>query len=61
MTTITGIFYGGRDERIGLFHLEYREDSKINVCFGGKKRNILFITARKSVYTLKMKVKGVDN
>ncbi|WP_308992890.1 SMP-30/gluconolactonase/LRE family protein [Mariniflexile litorale] len=31
-----------------------------NVCFGGKKRNILFITARKSVYTLKMKVKGVD-
>lgn len=31
-----------------------------NICFGGKKRNILFITARKSVYTLKMKVMGVD-
>ena len=31
-----------------------------NVCFGGKKRDILFITARKGVYTLKMKVKGVD-
>jgi gluconolactonase len=31
-----------------------------NVCFGGEKRNILFITARKSVYTLKMRVKGVD-
>lgn len=31
-----------------------------NVCFGGKKRNILFITARTSVYTLKMKVKGVS-
>lgn len=30
-----------------------------NVCFGGKKRNILFITARTSVYTLKMRVKGV--
>lgn len=30
-----------------------------NVCFGGKKRNVLFITARTSVYTLKMKVKGV--
>jgi gluconolactonase len=30
-----------------------------NVCFGGKKRNILFITARTSVYTLKMKVRGV--
>ena len=31
-----------------------------NVCFGGKKRNILFITARTSVYTLKMKVNGVN-
>jgi gluconolactonase len=31
-----------------------------NVCFGGKKLNILFITARTSVYTLKMKVKGVS-
>lgn len=31
-----------------------------NICFGGKKRNILFITARKSIYTLKMKVKGVN-
>ncbi len=29
-----------------------------NVCFGGKKRNVLFITARTSVYTLKMKVSG---
>lgn len=31
-----------------------------NVCFGGKKRDILFITARTSVYTLKMKVKGAN-
>lgn len=31
-----------------------------NVCFGGKKRDILFITARTSVFTLKMKVKGVN-
>lgn len=31
-----------------------------NVCFGGKKRNVLFITARKSVYTLKMLVNGVN-
>ena len=31
-----------------------------NVCFGGKKRNILFITARTSVYTLKMNVRGVN-
>lgn len=31
-----------------------------NVSFGGKKRNTLFITARTSVYTLKMNVKGVN-
>lgn len=29
-----------------------------NVCFGGKKRNILFITARTSVYTVKTRMKG---
>ena len=29
-----------------------------NLCFGGKKRNILFITARTSVYIIKMKMKG---
>ncbi len=35
-------------------------ESPANVCIGGKKRNILFVTARKGVYTLKMNVKGVD-
>ena len=34
-------------------------DWTANVCFGGKERNILFITASKSVYTLKMLVHGV--
>jgi gluconolactonase len=31
-----------------------------NVCFGGKDRQTLFITASESVYTLPMKVKGVE-
>lgn len=31
-----------------------------NVTFGGKNRDILFITARTSVYTLKMNVRGVN-
>ena len=35
------------------------EDWTANVCFGGKERNILFITASKSVYILKMHVRGV--
>jgi len=35
-------------------------ESPSNICFGGENRDILFITARTSVYTLKMNVKGVD-
>jgi gluconolactonase len=31
-----------------------------NVCFGGKNKDILFITARDAVYTLQMKVKGAE-
>lgn len=30
-----------------------------NVCFGGKDRHLLFITASKSVYGIKMKTRGV--
>lgn len=30
-----------------------------NICFWGKERNVLFITASENVYTLKMKVQGV--
>lgn len=31
-----------------------------NICFGGKDRRTLFITASESVYTLQMNVKGVE-
>lgn len=31
-----------------------------NVCFGGKDKKTLFITASETVYTLRMKVKGVQ-
>ncbi len=31
-----------------------------NVCFGGSRRDILFITASEAVYTLQMNVKGVE-
>jgi gluconolactonase len=36
------------------------ENWTANVCFGGKDRHLLFITASKSVYGLKMRVKGVN-
>ncbi|MFY7908780.1 MAG: SMP-30/gluconolactonase/LRE family protein, partial [Emticicia sp.] len=39
--------------------IETKEPWTANVTFGGKDRKTLFITASKSVYTLKMKVKGV--
>ena len=32
-----------------------------NICFGGKDRHTLFITASKCLYSLRMKVKGVDS
>jgi gluconolactonase len=31
-----------------------------NITFGGKEKDLLFITATKGVYILKMKVKGVQ-
>ncbi|MCF3107207.1 SMP-30/gluconolactonase/LRE family protein [Niabella sp. CC-SYL272] len=30
-----------------------------NVCFGGKNRDLLFMTAGTSIYTLRMQVKGI--
>ncbi|MCR4604326.1 MAG: SMP-30/gluconolactonase/LRE family protein [Prevotella sp.] len=42
-----------------IAHFPIPEDWTANVCFGGKDRNILFITASESVYTLKTLVHGV--
>jgi len=36
------------------------EPHTANLCFGGKNKDVLFITASKSVYVIKMKVKGVE-
>jgi gluconolactonase len=41
-----------------IAHIDVPENWTANICFGGKKRKTLFITAMKSVYTLQMKVKG---
>ena len=42
-------------------HIEVAEPWTANVCFGGKGRHMLFITASKSLYGMKMRVKGVDS
>jgi gluconolactonase len=43
-----------------LQNIPIAEDWTANVCFGGKNKDVLFITASKSVYTVKMNVKGVQ-
>ncbi len=41
-------------------HIDVPESWSANVCFGGKDRKTLFITASKGLYAVKMRVKGVD-
>jgi gluconolactonase len=41
-------------------HIDVPEKWTANVCFGGKNKNILFITASKSVYIIQTTVKGVE-
>jgi gluconolactonase len=49
--------FNPQGEKIGEIELPEKPS---NLCFGGSDRKTLFITARTSVYTLKMKVKGVE-
>lgn len=42
-------------------HIPVKEDWTANICFGGKDRHTLFITASKGVYGLKMRVHGVGS
>jgi len=42
-------------------HIDVAEPWTANVCFGGKDRKTLFITASKNFYGLKMQVAGVDS
>ena len=41
-------------------HISIPEKWTANVAFGGKDKNVLFITASEAIYTIKMKVKGVE-
>jgi gluconolactonase len=42
-------------------HIAVDEPWTANVCFGGKDRHTLFITASKSLYGLRLRVKGVGS
>ncbi len=41
-------------------HIDIPQNWTSNLCFGGRDRKLLFITASSSVYTLNMKIKGVE-
>jgi gluconolactonase len=41
-------------------HIDIPEKWAANICFGGKNRNDLFITASEGIYLLHTKVKGVE-
>jgi len=43
-----------------IAHIDVPEKWTANLCFGGKDKNILFITASKSLYTIPTLVKGVE-
>ncbi|WP_237390651.1 SMP-30/gluconolactonase/LRE family protein [Fulvivirga sediminis] len=43
-----------------IAYIPVPEEWTANICFGGTDNSTLFITASKSVYTLKMKVKGAQ-
>jgi len=50
--------YSPQGKKIG--HIPIPEPWTANLCFGGVNKDILFITASTSVYTVKMNVKGVE-
>jgi len=41
-------------------HIDVKEPWTANVCFGGKDRQTLFITASESLYSIRMRVKGAN-
>lgn len=50
--------YKPTGEKIG--HIDVPEEWCGNICFGGKDKNILFITASKSLYVIPTNAKGVE-
>ncbi|GAA3962576.1 SMP-30/gluconolactonase/LRE family protein [Pedobacter ginsengiterrae] len=50
--------YNPNGEKIG--HINVPENWCGNICFGGKNKDVLFITASKSLYSIKTNAKGVE-
>lgn len=50
--------YNPQGKKIG--HIPVPEPWTANLCFGGVNKDVLFMTASKAIYILKMNVKGVE-
>jgi gluconolactonase len=50
--------YNPQGKKIG--HIPVPEPWTANLCFGGPNKDVLFMTASKAIYTLKMNVRGVE-
>ena len=59
LTSRVGVtVYGPDGKKITV--IPVAEPWTANLCFGGKNKDILFITASKAIYIMQMKVKGVE-
>jgi gluconolactonase len=56
LTTKVVAVYNSKGQRIETIEVP---EGPANVCFGGKDKQTLFITARTSLYSLRMRVKGI--
>ena len=57
LTTSTVVVYNKDGEKIETINVP---EQPANVCFGGKDKQTLFITARTSLYSVRMQVKGAE-
>ncbi len=57
LTTSAVAVYNKQGQKVQTIEIPERP---ANVCFGGKDRKTLFITARKSLYSVRTRVKGVE-
>jgi len=59
LTGKDGVYiYSPEGKKLALIPIP--ESWTANLCFGGKHKDVLFITASKAVYIMQMKVKGVE-
>ena len=56
LTTSAVVVYNKKGEKIETIEVP---EGPANVCFGGKDKRTLFITARTSLYSVRMRVKGL--